>query len=98
MGLEVRLPLSAAAEEQIKSWMPECYLGDNYPRAGCTVVFEIREEEQVMSVFAPTGKTLESYLVPPGMAGKFMDEWLAGKVPSKFSRPAQDRALPGRAG
>ena len=97
MGLGIRLPLSAAAEEQIKSGMPECYSADDYPRIGCTVVIEARADVHGMRVFAPTGKLLESYIVPPGMAGKFLDEWLSGLVPGKVSQPAQGHASPGKA-
>lgn len=72
--------------------LQECYYGDEYPREGCSVTFRVRSEASLsMAVYAPNGKPLESYLVPPEMAGKFMDEWLAGRVPSRFSRPVQSR-------
>lgn len=74
------------------------YFTDDYPREGCSVVFEVRGSSSSMTVRAPNGKPLESYLVQPGMAGKYLDEWLSGKAPGKFSLPDQDRALPDKAG
>lgn len=96
MSLEIVLPLSAAAEEQIKKWLPECYSTDDYPREGCTVVFDVRTDSVGMGVYAPGGKRLEGYIAPLGMVGKFLDEWLSGRVPSKFTQSDLGRASLGK--
>lgn len=57
------------------------YFTDEYPREGCKIEIEIKEERCSLRIRAPNGRMLECYLPSRTEVGRYIQEWLAGKVP-----------------
>lgn len=75
------------------------YFTDEYPREGCGLSIVVGIDGCSMTVHAPNGRAIESYLPSSEEVGRYVQEWVSGMVPRlRPSDRAPGQLSPDKAG
>ena len=62
--------------------MDAIYYTDNYPREGCVIGIDVQASGYALSIVAPGGKVIETYVAKtPRQLARMIEEWCCGFSP-----------------